>query len=115
MAEISELQARLQAAGYEPREKCPCGREVIDPRRRGQRYVFCSFACRRSWNSQLRRLRRAEQKGIELERTCDVCGDSIGGLRSDARFCSTRCRVTAHRYLSRHGRRRLFPTDEIPF
>jgi hypothetical protein len=29
-------------------------------------------------------------------RTCPVCGNPVGG-RADARYCSTRCRVTASR------------------
>lgn len=30
-------------------------------------------------------------------RRCDVCGLSIVSYRGDARFCSTKCRVAAHR------------------
>lgn len=39
-------------------------------------------------------------------RTCERCGDRLAAMaRSDARFCSSRCRVAAHR----ERRRRRFP------
>ena len=34
-----------------------------------------------------------------MKRTCKQCGERLLMRRSDARFCSTRCRVAAHRAL----------------
>lgn len=41
---------------------------------------------------------------FRTEPTCAHCGGSIEGARADARFCSTSCRVSAHRAAARQGR-----------
>lgn len=39
---------------------------------------------------------------MALARTCSLCGQPLAaGARADARYCSTRCRVAAHRNPSR--------------
>ena len=40
-----------------------------------------------------------------MDRTCEHCGHSTATLRTGARFCSSRCRVAAHRA------RRNFPVE----
>jgi hypothetical protein len=34
---------------------------------------------------------------VTLNRACEACNQPFGARRSTARFCSTRCRVAAHR------------------
>ena len=59
--------------------------------------------------SRLRRVivhavRRRHRSPDYAVRTCESCGAQISG-RSDRRFCSTRCRVSAHRALRRSDAR----------
>ena len=49
-------------------------------------------------------VRRRHRSPDYAVRTCESCGAQISG-RSDRRFCSTRCRVSAHRALRRSDAR----------
>lgn len=58
---------------------------------------YCSEACRRAVLAQRQRTRRATERVPPPPRPCDHCGVAFEPARSDARFCSSRCRVAAHR------------------
>lgn len=54
-----------------------------------------------------------------METTCNGCGNTFNAQRSDARYCSPKCRTAAHR--QRHGQTRKGPppkrrplTDTVP-
>lgn len=47
------------------------------------------------------RRRKAEQRKADDDRVCLVCGTPMRGMREDAMFCSTACRVNANRRLHR--------------
>lgn len=65
-----------------------CGRKVIYvPVTSWQRYVACSNTCRRI----------AQRRLHHDQRECDRCGKPYRPVRADACYCSTRCRVAAHR------------------
>jgi hypothetical protein len=60
---------------------------------RPRRVMLCDDCQRleRNWKN-------AERRRLSPEsRTCAQCGETFAPKRSDARFCSTRCRVAAHR------------------
>ena len=63
-----------------------------------RRNQYCSDQCRddlnRRWQAERKRDQRSEQR---TPRPCDQCGESFTPKRSDAKFCSARCRVAAHR------------------
>jgi hypothetical protein len=52
----------------------------------------CSPACHRA-----RQAPRASRAKPRQETRCPTCGDVFEQTRQDARFCSVRCRVAAHR------------------
>lgn len=54
--------------------------------------LYCSDACREEARRQRRRRQRSQHR-----LTCTVCGDEFSATRTDARTCSVRCRVRAHR------------------
>jgi predicted nucleic acid-binding Zn ribbon protein len=67
---------------------------------------FCSAACRTArqrWVAVGRPRTYARSETFDgVERQCEHCGGRMGGMgldvgRADQRFCSTRCRVAAHR------------------
>ena len=49
--------------------------------------------------------RRITVKRTMTEITCEWCGDAFWAVRSDARFCSDKCRIYAHRQRQRKGNR----------
>lgn len=59
--------------------------------------LYCSPECRRVLRAEHARARRAEAAAARPARDCDRCGQSYIPTRTDARYCSTRCRVAAHR------------------
>jgi hypothetical protein len=70
--------------------------------RRGSRRHFCSPGCvdafaerRRREQNERRRQRRAQAPRDPV--ACVRCGDRFVPVRSTAEYCSTRCRVAAHR------------------
>jgi hypothetical protein len=74
-----------------------CGRVVLDLRNRGQRLRACSAVCRRRPRNVERQFdRRLKLEVLPLIR-CAECGADLYGGRSDMRYCSSRCRVRAHR------------------
>jgi len=86
-------------ANYSIPHSCEgCGRLVhygvdrqLGVRRNGTLFTVCSNRCQ--WTLANRRRSRI----LQIERHCDRCGDPFVPTRSDARFCSDRCRVAAHR------------------
>jgi hypothetical protein len=56
----------------------------------GRPKVYCSANCRKSSVK-----RNANSKGITA--TCHCCGESFQTSRSDAKFCTARCRVAFNR------------------
>jgi hypothetical protein len=81
-----------------------CGLFVLDLRNRGQTVLACSDRCRRlvfaAYRRQARRRARMwpryEQRLPSFAR-CAECATELAYFRQDARYCSTRCRVRAHR------------------
>jgi hypothetical protein len=70
---------------------------VVDLRERGQRVIACSAGCRRRYYNDLRRMERRARLPTLPPLNCVECGADLIVLRSDIRYCSTRCRVRAHR------------------
>ena len=54
---------------------------------------YCSVGCK----TKARRLVRAEAREPKKRIKCAQCGERFTPIRSTARFCSTRCRMAAHR------------------
>ena len=87
---------RLRERGAElPRGVAVCDRcnLVFRPRRKSAAYR-CD-ACHAGHT-------RTGERALQLT-CCAVCGHSFEPIRSDARYCSTRCRVRAHRTARRQG------------
>ena len=62
------------------------------------RVGYCSDECRRERDHRRAVARWANRPPREVEdRPCDRCGETFTPTRSDARYCSGRCRVAAHR------------------
>jgi hypothetical protein len=74
-----------------------CGRLVLDLRNRGQSFLACSERCRRRVFDDYRRMERRAKLPALPPIHCADCGADLHVTRSDMRFCSTRCRVRAHR------------------
>jgi hypothetical protein len=55
---------------------------------------YCCGECRWDADGERRHARRARPR---LPRPCMRCGETFTPARSDARYCSGRCRVAAHR------------------
>jgi hypothetical protein len=66
--------------------------------------IYCSDRCQRLANAPARKMRQAvyvEMRSLKREkarnRKCAHCGEPIEAQRLTMRFCSTKCRVAAHR------------------
>jgi ribosomal protein L24E len=57
----------------------------------------CSKAMQEAWFKQRNARRRAERAEARGTLACERCGASFIPVRTSARFCSTKCRVAAHR------------------
>ena len=57
----------------------------------------CYKANRLKERNYLARMRYREKKHGRLDPTCKQCGEKFKAVRCDAKFCSARCRVAAHR------------------
>jgi hypothetical protein len=77
-----------------------CGRLIVDLRKRGQKVLTCSKACRQEYYSDQRRIERRARLPELPPLHCVECGTELTVTRSDLRHCSTRCRVRAHRHRS---------------
>jgi endogenous inhibitor of DNA gyrase (YacG/DUF329 family) len=99
-AERLRLRDKIAAIGRPIAARCYlCGKTVVDARDRGQRRIVCDQDCRRRVTVIDRRNDRIWALETPPAAVCAVCGRSLGPRRrSDARYCSTRCRVSAHRY-----------------
>lgn len=86
--------------GFEAVRTCrACGSDmvVIEP---GSPYCFCSNSCADSWGRKARQSSKRRQRERAREgklSTCEHCRQDFKPKRADARFCSGRCRVAAHR------------------
>lgn len=54
------------------------------------RNSYCSEICQRAYISE-------KNRRPKIETGCEHCGETFVKPRSEARFCSSRCRVAAHR------------------
>lgn len=83
--------------------------DCADPYYQYNRQTWCHYCHRMMWCRQVGRLsyccdycrtaqaeRRAQWRAPSRTRTCERCATDFEG-RADARYCSTRCRVAAHR------------------
>jgi predicted nucleic acid-binding Zn ribbon protein len=59
--------------------------------------TVCSDECRRRYVNDLRRIERRAKLDALPPVNCVECGAKLRVTRSDVRYCSTRCRVHAHR------------------
>jgi hypothetical protein len=59
----------------------------------GIEILYCSPECK----TEARRQRRADEREPKRPIKCAECGERFTPIRSTARFCSTRCRMAAHR------------------
>ena len=57
------------------------------------RRTLCSDPCRRAYQTQVRKERRAEER----KKACEVCGDEFTATRRDSKTCSDGCRQKAYR------------------
>jgi hypothetical protein len=57
------------------------------------RNTFCSAPCKRAYQDQLRREKRAEER----KKICEVCGEEFTATRRDAKTCSAGCKQKAYR------------------
>lgn len=93
--DLRETLKRLNRPNWVP---CAvCGRKVVDVRRRGQKHFVCSPSCRRRLPAKLRRDARASRRERPAAKACLACDEPLLGRRPDALYCSTACRVWAHR------------------
>jgi hypothetical protein len=58
-------------------------------------------ACKREVDRLAALARQTGSTRRDSTRTCDHCGTEFQAKRSNARYCSTRCRVAAHREIHR--------------
>jgi hypothetical protein len=76
-----------------------CGRMVHETQRHRRRHHYCCDDCREQQELPAAyahaRQRRAEVRGSS--RPCAVCGEHFEPARSDAQFCSARCKQKAWR------------------
>jgi hypothetical protein len=98
-AELERLWALEWRA---PRCEGGCGRVVLDLRHRGQSALACSSVWRRVYYNEIRRMERRAQRSVAPIK-CLECDADLRVSRSDVRYCSTRCRVRAHRRRRREG------------
>lgn len=62
--------------------------------------MFCSDSCRRAYDNQLRK----EKRAAERKKVCEVCGEEFTARRG-AKTCSDKCRKTASRRRKREVER----------
>jgi hypothetical protein len=55
--------------------------------------TLCSDSCRRAYQNQVRKERRAEER----KKVCEVCGEEFTATRRDQKTCSKACKQKAHR------------------
>jgi hypothetical protein len=57
------------------------------------RRTLCSDPCRRAYQNQMRKEKRAEERS----KVCEVCGEEFTATRRDSKTCSDGCRQKAYR------------------
>lgn len=89
-AALARPATREFLTGAESLEHCEsCGAALLLVKVARRKHVYCSPACRAQ-------IYRDAAQVEQVERPCEQCGAPMTG-RSDRRFCSSRCRVAAHR------------------
>ena len=78
------LSLMVMGGGWFGRGRCEVPRQIM--------------LCVRCYDKRDAERRRAKRRRPPPnQRACAQCGETFSPARSDARFCSTRCRVAAHR------------------
>jgi hypothetical protein len=81
---------------YHPPSPCEgCGRPVHNEKTFRVRFLtFCCERCRRRAQASHAREQRCSARST---RTCGMCGETFEPARTDAKFCSPRCKQKAYR------------------
>src|SRR5215472_11402393 len=88
-------KARRKFRPWLPPRPCDhCARPVIwdKPPREGERYFACGRQCRAAIHNANFRQRHPREK---VDRRCVSCGETFSHKRSNAKFCSARCKQKA--------------------
>jgi predicted nucleic acid-binding Zn ribbon protein len=73
-------------------EACPvCGMEISRTARQGKK--FCSDRCRNRYHSSI----RSKERSSMHEKVCEVCGRTFTAKKSNAKTCSSACRLRLYR------------------
>jgi len=71
-----------------------CGTRIVQVHRW---HRFCSNTCKADHINQRRAASRPSRAKVKPAIDCGHCGESFTPARKDARFCSSKCRIAAHR------------------
>jgi hypothetical protein len=83
--------------GGQPKTCLVCGKEFMATQIKHQPAV-CTEKCYRERRRQTHKQSKQPRPHVSHDlRRCAQCGEPFRPLRSDARFCSLRCRVAHHR------------------
>jgi hypothetical protein len=78
-----------------------CGGDYINVGGNYHLRAFCSNDCQRNKYNQTRQAQRAKFRPSrareQITRDCEACGVEFNPARADAKYCSVKCRVAAHR------------------
>jgi predicted nucleic acid-binding Zn ribbon protein len=87
-----------------PQKICPVCEKKVEGR--AQQAVYCSVYCRREAQKERRRADKPARDQIARllfgpaeQPECLWCLVPLRGRRSDARYCSDKCKQAAHRYM----------------
>jgi hypothetical protein len=79
------------------KKRCPhCGKPFLGRGGGWSSPFYCSERCAREARNERRRAARLRRRQPHVS-TCAHCGDKFVHQRATGRYCSTRCRVAAHR------------------
>jgi predicted nucleic acid-binding Zn ribbon protein len=100
VAKVARLRSEARAVIEAMDRRCEqCGVSIdVDAPLAGWAHKFCTLQCCAQWYDLGSRRARAAQKLQEVQevRRCALCDKAIpSAARSDARYCSSRCQVTA--------------------
>jgi hypothetical protein len=90
----------FERAHWYPAKPCShCGRPVfVDRYRRGLRYFVCGDECRVAiYNANARKSAKQKAPRIVPQKRCAKCDELFTPSRSDAEYCSSKCRQSAYR------------------
>jgi hypothetical protein len=91
---MPEVGGMKRVYGWSPYHCRQCDRPYLTMVGKGRGPSYCSLRCWKAARKDRPRPSRAKKR---TERACDQCGRPFLPKRSDARTCSIRCRVAAHR------------------